>query len=89
MAPEGFLAAPARPLLKLSKAKGPHEADSLPGDLQRSVGQSVIASLRHPHVICMVVCQGRRKGKPQDLGEKLRATLWEEHRIALVVRGIG
>jgi hypothetical protein len=72
--------------LKLSKRRGVN-ADTLPGDLQRSIGQSVIASLRHSWVICVVGCVGDRQTIPGDLGEKLRTMLWDKHRIALVVRG--
>jgi hypothetical protein len=74
--------------LKLSKARG-LKSNSLPGDLQRSVGQSVIASLKHRHVICMIVTQGQRRDRDGDMAENLRKALWEKHGIALVVRGTG
>ncbi len=61
---------------------------SAPGDLQRAIGQSVIASMKHDHVICLAVRQGQRKAQTDDLGAKLISTLWEKHRIALVVRGL-
>lgn len=70
--------------LKLSKRRG--ELDSLPGDLQRAVGQSIIASLRHPYVICFVLCDGARKPKQSDLGKELTEILWKNHRVALIVR---
>lgn len=72
--------------LKLSKARRDLNSNSLPGDLQRSIGQSIIASLRHPYVICMVVCKGERKIRPHDLSQDLEEMLWKQHRIALVVR---
>jgi len=74
--------------LKLARHRGA-EASTLPGDLQRSIGQSLIASLRHPWVICVVVCESDRRTGADDLADKLRAILWQKHRIALIVRGIG
>src|SRR3990172_6174617 len=71
--------------LKWAKHRGV-KADTLPGDLQRSIGQSLIASLRHPYVICLVVCEHLRPGKTGDHGKKLRRLLWKKHRIALIVR---
>src|SRR3989344_7539298 len=73
--------------LKLSKAKS-RNSNSLPGDLQRSIGQSIIASLRHPHVICMVVCKGSRASKSNDMGNELKMMLLEKHGIFLIVRTI-
>ncbi len=62
---------------------------TLPGELQRGIGQSLIASLRHPYVICLVVCESDQREKtPDELGEKLRALLWARHQIALVVRSL-
>ena len=71
--------------IKLSKKRGPG-GSTLPGDIQRSIGQSLIASLRHPYVICFIVCEADLRNKPEDLREKLQSTLWERHRIALIVR---
>jgi len=71
--------------LKWAKRRGV-KADTLPGDLQRSIGQSLIASLRHPYVICLVVCEHLRPDKTDDYGKKLRMLLWKKHRIALIVR---
>ena len=62
------------------------EANTLPGDLQRSIGQSLIASLRHAYVICLVVCEHLRPERPDDYRNKLRRLLWKKHRIALIVR---
>jgi hypothetical protein len=73
--------------VKFSKSRSA-KSDSLPGDLQRAIGQSVIGSLRHPHVICLIVCQGQRRARTADLAADLKRALWEKHRIALVVRGL-
>ncbi len=72
--------------LKLSKQRG--TLDSLPGNLQRAIGQSVIASLRHPYVICLVACDGARKLNQADLGKELTKILWKNHHIALIVRSL-
>jgi hypothetical protein len=74
--------------VKLSKARG-KSATSLPGDMQRSIGQSVIASLRHPAVICFIGILGKLRSVPQDLGKDLKRTLLQKHRIALIVRPFG
>jgi hypothetical protein len=72
--------------LKFSKQRG--GLDSLPGDLQRAIGQSIIASLRHPYVICFVLCDGVRKSKQTDLGKELTEILWKNHHIALIIQRI-
>ncbi|MFC1591345.1 hypothetical protein ACFL43_02355 [Thermodesulfobacteriota bacterium] len=71
--------------LKLAKKRGEREGNSLPGDLQRSIGQSIIASMRHPYVICFIACQGKRRNIAgyRDYYESLTESLWEKHRIAL------
>ena len=74
--------------VKLSKRRGP-KSTSLPGDIQRSIGQSLIASLRHAFVICFIVCQGDLRARPDDLRNELEQTLWQRHRIALIVRELG
>lgn len=73
--------------VKLSKARG-RGASSLPGDLQRSIGQCVIASLRHAHVICFVGVQAELRQMAEDLSAALKTTLLEKHRIVLLVRPI-
>ncbi len=68
---------------KLAKVRS-KKASTLPGDLQRSVGQSLLAHLRHHHVVCCIVCQRR---VPHDGNAKrLEKILWNKQRIALVVR---
>ena len=71
--------------LKLSKARS-KTSSSLPGDLQRAIGQSIIGSLRHPHVICMVVCLSNHRSKLNDMGKELKSMLLEKHGIFLIVR---
>jgi hypothetical protein len=70
--------------IKASKFEG------VPGDLQRAIGQSLIASMRHTSAICLAVRGGRpRRTRTDDAAAKLVKALWENHRIALVVRGLG
>jgi hypothetical protein len=71
--------------IKYSKKRG-KAASTLPGDLQRAIGQSFIASLKHSHVICLIVCEADIKTRPHDLGSDLKDRLWNEHRIAIIVR---
>ena len=69
--------------LKLAKARG-RKASTLPGDLQRSLGQSLLARLRHQHVVCCIVCQ---RPTPRDgSARRLEKMLWHKHRIATVAR---
>ncbi|OHB17365.1 MAG: hypothetical protein A2913_00920 [Parcubacteria group bacterium RIFCSPLOWO2_01_FULL_40_65] len=54
--------------------------------IQRIIGQSLIAKLKHPYVISCLVF--KRKGKRPQLGllEKLKKDLQENHKIYLIVR---
>jgi len=56
--------------LKLAKSRG--GADALPGELQRSLGQALIASLRHAYVVCLLVHNADRPQKDGDRGDQLR-----------------
>jgi hypothetical protein len=69
--------------LKLAKARS-RNASTLPGDLQRSLGQSLLAHLRHKYVVCCIVCQ-RRVAYDKN-ARRLERMLWRKHRIATVVR---
>lgn len=69
--------------VKLLKRKG------LTSSLQRAVGQSVIATLRHPFAICAIFNKQLHKIKTEvGLIEKLKKVLWEKHKIYLIVRKI-
>jgi hypothetical protein len=72
--------------LKLSKKRPGINSSSLPGDLQRSIGQSIIASLKHRYVICLIVCEKDIELKENDCSEELRETLRRNHKIELIVR---
>jgi len=66
---------------KISKRKG------LTGVLQRAIGQSLIATLRHPFAICCVVYGQSRENKIEfGLIEELKKILWGKHKIYLIVR---
>jgi hypothetical protein len=71
--------------LKLAKARS-RKASTLPGDLQRSLGQSLLAHLRHKYVVCCIVCQ-RRVAHDKN-AKRLEKMLWRKHRIAMVVRSM-
>jgi len=73
--------------LKFSKKRGNKGASALPGDLQRSIGQSIIASLIHSHVICLVVCETEIREKENDHYRKLHNDL-RAHKIELIVRSL-
>jgi hypothetical protein len=75
--------------LKFSKRRGNKEASALPGDLQRAIGQSIIASLVHRYVICLIVCETKiRKRKGKDYSNELQEKLRRDHRIELIVRSM-
>jgi len=68
---------------KLLKKQG------LTGALQRAIGQSLIATLRHPFAICCIFYRQSRKNKIEfGLIEKLKKILWRKHKIYLIVRKI-
>lgn len=58
----------------------------LTSQIQRAVGQSIIATLRHPFGICAIVYQKPKKSLPEGKLKALKRALWEKHRIYLVVR---
>ena len=73
--------------IKLAKRKGKKtKADSLPEALQRSIGQSIIASMKHNYVICFIAHESNRQELPNDQGKELKEKLWRDYRIALIVR---
>jgi hypothetical protein len=72
--------------LKLAKLRKPSGADSLPGSLQRSLGQSLVFSMRHPHTICCVVFQGSPVKRRYDKTCELTRKLWKERQIRLILR---
>ena len=58
----------------------------LTSQIQRAVGQSIIATLRHPFGICAIVYRKPKKSLPEGKLKALKRTLWEKHRIYLVIR---
>ncbi len=84
---------------KFAKRRG-HGGTSLPDALHLAIGQSIIASLRHPYVIALIVCQhiadpdlttdaaGEERPDKLDRREALSQLLWQQHRIRLVVRDL-
>jgi hypothetical protein len=71
--------------LKLAKARS-RKASTLPGELQRSLGQALLAHLRHKYVVCCIVCQ-RRVAHDKN-SRDLEKMLWRKHRISMVVRSV-
>lgn len=66
---------------KISKRKG------LTSFLQKAIGQSLIATLRHPFAICCIFYRQLHKNKIEfGLIEKLKKILWKKHKIYLIVR---
>ncbi len=66
---------------EISKRKG------LTSFLQRAIGQSLIATLRHPFAICCIFYRQSYKNKIEiGLVEKLKKILWRKHKIYLIVR---
>lgn len=60
----------------------------LTGHIQRAIGQSLIAKLRHPFVICAVFYNKKQRNLKPGLFIKLKKLLWNKHRIYLIIKGV-
>jgi len=67
-------------------AKETQGSVKLTSQIQRAVGQSIIATLRHPFGICAIVYRKPKKSLPEGKLKALKRSLWKKHRIYLVVR---
>ena len=72
--------------IELKYAKPKTDGSGLTSQIQRAVGQSLIASLRHKFVICVIVYKNQKKEQEAGEIEKLKKVLQEKHNIYLVIR---
>ena len=65
---------------KLSRKK-----EGLTSHIQRAIGQSMIATLRHPFAICMIVYEAQHEFPDTELVRQLKEKLWKRG-IYLIIR---
>jgi len=63
--------------------------DSFPGSLQRAIGQTVIASMKHNYAICYIATPKRSSTHENDIAEKLIKTIWEKLGILIIIKEYG
>ncbi len=71
--------------IKLAKPRK-SGGDSFPGSLQRAVGQTVIATMKHDYAICYIATPKRGSSLKNDISEKLIETLWKKLKILLLIK---
>jgi hypothetical protein len=74
--------------IKLAKPRK-SGGDSFPGSLQRAIGQTVIASMKHNYAICYIATPKRSYTHENDIAEKLIKTIWEKLGILLIIKEYG
>ena len=74
--------------IKLAKPRK-SGGDSFPGSLQRSIGQTVIASMKHNYAICYVATPKRSSTDENDIAEKLIKTIRKKLGILLIIKEYG
>lgn len=72
--------------LELKYVKLSKKGEGLTGSIQRAIGQSLIATMRHPFAICVIVYRQEKKHLEIGIAKQLKDLLWEHHRIYLVIR---
>lgn len=72
--------------LEFKYAKLLRTGEGLTGSIQRAIGQSLIATLRHPFAICTIVYGQQKKHLEIGALEQLKNLLWKQHKIYLVIR---
>ena len=71
--------------IKLAKP-GKSGGDSFPGSLQRAIGQTVIATMKHDYAICYIATPKKGSSFKKDISEKLIETLWKKLKILLLIK---
>lgn len=72
--------------LELKYVKLDKFGKGLTGSIQKAVGQSLIATLRHPFAVCFVVYTSPRKLLKAGVSQRLKELLWNQHKICLIIR---
>jgi hypothetical protein len=72
--------------LELKYVKLDKHSKGLTGSIQRAIGQSLIAILKHPFAICFVVYASPRKLLKAGAAQRLKELLWNQHKIYLLIR---
>jgi hypothetical protein len=74
--------------IKLAKPRK-SGGDSFPGSLQRAIGQTVIASMKHNYAICYMATPKRSSTHENDIAEKLIKTMREKLGILIIMKEYG
>lgn len=62
------------------------QGKGLTSSIQRAIGQSLIATLRHPFAICFIVYASPQKLLDHGMARQLKEILWNQHKIYLIIR---
>ncbi len=74
--------------IKLAKPRK-SGGDSFPGSLQRAIGQTVIASMKHTFAICYIATPKRSSAHENDIAERLVKTIREKLGILIIIKKYG
>lgn len=78
--------------IELKYAKLSKKGEGLTPHIQRAIGQSLIARLKHPYAICFIVYKKQKKHLEKidkislEYYKKLHNLLWRKHRIYFIIR---
>lgn len=72
--------------LEFKYVKLSRKGEGLTGSIQRAIGQSLIATIRHPFAVCVIVYKKQKKHLMVGVMRQLKNLLWEHHKIYLVIR---
>lgn len=72
--------------LEFKYVKLSRKGEGLTGSIQRAIGQSLIATIRHPFAVCVIVYGQQKKYLEAGVLQQLKKSLWRHHKIYLVIR---
>lgn len=72
--------------LEFKYVKLSRKGEGLTGSIQRAIGQSLIATMRHPFAVCVIIYRQQKKHLEPGVIQKLKKSLWEQRRVYLIIR---
>ncbi len=72
--------------IEFKYVKTDKKGKGITGSIQRAIGQSLIATLKHPFAICFIVYTSPRKFLKAEMAQQLKKLLWNQHKIYLIIR---
>lgn len=72
--------------LEFKYVKLSRTGEGVTGSIQRAIGQSLIATVRHPFAVCVIVYGKQKKHLELGAMKQLKNLLWKHHKIYLVIR---